>query len=102
MTRLYFQKDAFHSSLCYVMLCYIVLFYRFIGLCVYNVVIMCIVGVTVTLALPERDDIRYAFQAACIMFCAYSSLCMLFVPKVNIPKAGPTLGAVKPSWELFS
>ncbi|KAK2163462.1 hypothetical protein LSH36_79g07008 [Paralvinella palmiformis] len=56
---------------------------RFIGLCVYNVVIMCIVGVTVTLALPERDDIRYAFQAACIMFCAYSSLCMLFVPKIR-------------------
>lgn len=56
---------------------------RFIGMCVYNVVIMCAVGVTVTLALPERNDIRYAFQAACIMFCAYSSLFVLFVPKIR-------------------
>ena len=62
---------------------------RYIGFCVYNVVVMCMVGVSVSLALTDNETITYAFQAFCILFCTTTILCLLFIPKVRL------------SWRLY-
>ena len=52
-------------------------------MCVYNVVVMCMVGVTITLVIGGRANITYTFQAACIFFCTSTTLALIFIPKVS-------------------
>ena len=68
------------------MYCYhgIYVYYRYIGMCVYNVVVMCVMGVTVSLVLQSQITIAYVFSAVSIIFCATGALLLLYVPKVSV------------------
>ena len=48
----------------------------------YNTVVMCTVGVTVSMAVKGSASTIYAFQSICILFCATVTLLLIFVPKV--------------------
>ena len=54
-----------------------------IGMCLYNVVILGGVGLTLTLLLEEREVLRYGVMSGCLILGATLTQLMLFVPKVN-------------------
>ncbi|ELT89459.1 hypothetical protein CAPTEDRAFT_22458, partial [Capitella teleta] len=56
---------------------------KFIGMCVYNVVVLCVVGITVSLVMRDKQTVTYAFQASCMILCATTTLSLLFLPKVS-------------------
>ena len=57
---------------------------KYIGFCIYNVIIMCAFGVPLTHALPiEETTMNFVLPTAMIMFCTTMCLCILFIPKVN-------------------
>ncbi|ELT94338.1 hypothetical protein CAPTEDRAFT_192959 [Capitella teleta] len=57
---------------------------KFVGMCVYNVVVLCVVGITVSLVMKDKQTVTYAFQASCMFLCASTTLSLLFIPKVCI------------------
>ena len=56
---------------------------RLIGICVYNTVVMCAVGVTVSFVMKGNATVTYAFQAVCVVFCSTITLPLIFVSKVG-------------------
>ena len=58
-------------------------YFRLIGICVYNTVVMCTVGVTVSMAIKGSATVTYVFQVVCVLFCASGTLLLIFVPKVR-------------------
>ena len=56
---------------------------RLIGICVYNTVVMCAVGVTVSFVMKGNATVTYAFQAVCVLFCSTITILLIFVPKVG-------------------
>ncbi|EDO38317.1 predicted protein [Nematostella vectensis] len=59
----------------------------FSGMAVYNVFIVCIIGVPVTMLLNEdMYEASFIITTLCIMSCTTLTICLVFVPKVpNIP-----------------
>ncbi|XP_030763636.1 gamma-aminobutyric acid type B receptor subunit 2 isoform X2 [Sitophilus oryzae] len=55
---------------------------RYVGFSVYNVVIMCILGVAVALALVDHQDEMFLLISSFIIFCTTITLCLVFVPKM--------------------
>ncbi|XP_060533297.1 gamma-aminobutyric acid type B receptor subunit 2 isoform X2 [Cylas formicarius] len=55
---------------------------RYVGFSVYNVVIMCILGAAVALALVDHQDEMFLLISSFIMFCTTITLCLVFVPKM--------------------
>ena len=56
---------------------------RYVGLSVYNVVILSVVGVPATLLIERAQNVTFALTAMVILFCITVTLCLVFVPKVN-------------------
>ena len=56
---------------------------KYIGLSIYNVVVLCIVGVLMTLFVNNQIDVSYALIASFIVFCTLLMSCLVFVPKVD-------------------
>ena len=56
---------------------------RYVGLSVYNVVILSVVGVPATLLIERAQNVTFALTATVILFCITVTLCLVFVPKVN-------------------
>lgn len=55
-----------------------------IGMAVYNVVIVCIVGTPiVSFVQAKQFDVSFVITAACILFSTTSTLCIVFVPKFS-------------------
>ena len=59
-----------------------IVFLRLIGICVYNTVVMCLVGVTVSMVIKGSATVTYAFQVVCVLFCSTVTLLLIFIPKV--------------------
>ena len=58
---------------------------KYIGFCIYNVIIICAFGVPLTHVLPtEETTLNFVLLSALVMFCTTMCLCILFVPKVTI------------------
>ena len=58
---------------------------KYIGFCIYNVVIVCIFGVPLTHVLPiEQTTLNFVLLSALVMFCTTMCLCILFIPKVIV------------------
>lgn len=57
---------------------------KHIGLSVYNVLIMCIMGAAIALVLADRRDAVFILISVFIIFCTTATLCLVFVPKVRI------------------
>lgn len=78
---------------------------KYIGMSVYNVVIMCVIGAALSFVLREQQDAAFVIISIFIMFCSTTTLCLVFVPKVRLvrPQSIHTSGcAYMPFLFLFS
>ena len=57
---------------------------RFIGMSVYNVVLLCAVGVPVSFFTSSHPTVSFSLICAVILFCTTLTLGILFVPKVML------------------
>lgn len=59
---------------------------KFIGMAVYNVAAISAIGVMCTYALSAADSFEgsYTVVCLCIILCTTVTLCLVFVPKVQI------------------
>lgn len=55
---------------------------KHIGLSVYNVTMMCIMGGSIALIISDRKDAVFILISVFIIFCTTTTLCLVFVPKV--------------------
>lgn len=55
---------------------------KYIGMSVYNVFILCIIGAPISLAMREKPDASFSIVSICIIVCTSITLCLVFIPKV--------------------
>ncbi|GAU88441.1 hypothetical protein RvY_01140-2 [Ramazzottius varieornatus] len=55
---------------------------RFVGMSIYNVVVLCIITAPVTMIINKQHNAKFVFVALSIMFCCFLSMGLIFVPKV--------------------
>ncbi|XP_070566247.1 gamma-aminobutyric acid type B receptor subunit 2-like isoform X2 [Ptychodera flava] len=55
---------------------------KYIGMCVYNVVVMCIVGVALSFIIQNNPNAAFGILSLFILFCTTVTLCLVFVPKL--------------------
>ena len=56
---------------------------RYVGMSVYNVVILSVVGVPAALMIEHAQDASFALTAFFVIFSTTVTLCLVFVPKVR-------------------
>lgn len=56
---------------------------RYVGMSIYNVVVLCLITAPVTMVIASQQDASYAFVALAIVFCCFLSMALIFVPKVS-------------------
>lgn len=56
---------------------------KHVGLSVYNVVIMCVMGAAIALVLSDQKDAVFILISIFIIFCTTATLILVFVPKVR-------------------
>ena len=56
---------------------------KYVGMSVYNVVIMCIMGAAISFVLSDKQDASFIIISVFIIFCTTGTLCLVFVPKVR-------------------
>lgn len=76
---------------------------KYIGMSVYNVVIMCVIGAALSFVLREQQDAAFVIISIFIMFCSTTTLCLVFVPKVRLvrPQSIHTSGCAYKPFSLF-
>lgn len=57
---------------------------KYIGMSVYNVVIMCSIGAGLSFVLRDQQDAAFVIISIFIIFCSTATLCLVFVPKVSV------------------
>ncbi|KYN10637.1 Gamma-aminobutyric acid type B receptor subunit 2 [Trachymyrmex cornetzi] len=55
---------------------------KYVGMSVYNVVIMCVTGAAISFVLTDKQDAMFIMLAVFIIFCSTATLCLVFIPKV--------------------
>lgn len=55
---------------------------RYVGMSVYNVVILSVIGVPAALMIEHAQNTTFALTAVFILFCTTVTLCLVFIPKV--------------------
>ncbi|XP_043269950.1 gamma-aminobutyric acid type B receptor subunit 2 isoform X2 [Venturia canescens] len=55
---------------------------KYVGMSVYNVVIMCIMGAAISFVLADKQDTMFIMLSIFIIFCSTATLCLVFVPKL--------------------
>ena len=66
---------------------------KYIGMSVYNVVIMCICGGAVTFIIRDQPTQSFLILSAFIMFATSATLCLVFMPKVSDSYVGALVNA---------
>jgi gamma-aminobutyric acid type B receptor len=56
---------------------------KYVGMSVYNVVIMCVMGAAISFVLSDQQDVSFLIISIFILFCTTGTLCLVFVPKVS-------------------
>lgn len=56
---------------------------RYVGMSIYNVVVLCLVTAPVTMVISSQQDASFVFVSLAIIFCSFLSMALIFVPKVN-------------------
>ena len=56
----------------------------FIGISLYNVVILCLIGVPVALMMKDEVDACYTLISIFIFFATTLTICLVFIPKVKV------------------
>ncbi|MBN3305671.1 gamma-aminobutyric acid type B receptor subunit 2 [Amia ocellicauda] len=62
---------------------------KYIGMSVYNVGIMCIIGAAVSFLTRDQPNIQFCIVALVIIFCSTITLCLVFVPKLITLRTNP-------------
>ncbi|XP_041431135.1 gamma-aminobutyric acid type B receptor subunit 1 isoform X4 [Xenopus laevis] len=57
--------------------------HRAVGMAIYNVAVLCLITAPVTMILSSQQDASFAFSSLAIVFSAYITLVVLFVPKMR-------------------
>ncbi|KAL1433867.1 hypothetical protein MTO96_012203 [Rhipicephalus appendiculatus] len=57
---------------------------KYVGMSVYNVVIMCTIGAAISFVLRDQQDAAFIIISVFIIFCSTTTLCLVFVPKVRL------------------
>ncbi|CAH1785979.1 unnamed protein product [Owenia fusiformis] len=55
---------------------------KYIGMSVYNVVIMCVSGAAISFIINDQQDAAFIILSLFIIFCTTITLCLVFVPKL--------------------
>ncbi|KYM82550.1 Gamma-aminobutyric acid type B receptor subunit 1 [Atta colombica] len=55
---------------------------RYVGMSIYNIVVLCFITVPVVMVISSQQDASYAFSALATIFCCFLSMALIFVPKV--------------------
>ncbi|XP_048507202.1 gamma-aminobutyric acid type B receptor subunit 2 isoform X2 [Athalia rosae] len=55
---------------------------KYVGMSVYNVVIMCVTGAAISFVLADKQNAMFVILAVFIIFCSTATLCLVFVPKL--------------------
>ncbi|XP_038069217.1 uncharacterized protein LOC119738403 [Patiria miniata] len=55
---------------------------KLIGVSVYNVIILCLIGVAVSVVISTNPEALFAFVSCIILFCTSITLIVVFVPKI--------------------
>ncbi|XP_011298633.1 gamma-aminobutyric acid type B receptor subunit 2 [Fopius arisanus] len=55
---------------------------KYVGMSVYNVVIMCVTGAAISFVLADKQDTMFIMLSIFIIFCSTGTLCLVFVPKL--------------------
>lgn len=56
---------------------------RYVGMSIYNVVVLCLITAPVTLVIASQQDAAFAFVSLAIVFCCFLSMALIFIPKVS-------------------
>ena len=56
---------------------------KYVGMSVYNVFIMCVLGAAISFVLNEDQNASFIIISVFIIFCTTGTLCLVFVPKVR-------------------
>ncbi|XP_032683094.1 gamma-aminobutyric acid type B receptor subunit 2 isoform X2 [Odontomachus brunneus] len=59
---------------------------KYVGMSVYNVVIMCVTGAAISFVLTDKQDAMFIMLAVFIIFCSTTTLCLVFIPKVRFTR----------------
>ena len=57
---------------------------KYVGMAIYNVAVMCVLGVAVSFVLQDELNASFILIAIFIIFCTTTTLCLVFVPKVKL------------------
>jgi len=55
---------------------------RYVGMAIYNVVVLCLITAPVSLVISSQADASFAFVTAALVFCCFLSMALIFLPKV--------------------
>ncbi|KAL1138797.1 hypothetical protein AAG570_008859, partial [Ranatra chinensis] len=55
---------------------------RYVGMSIYNVVVLCLITAPVTMVISSQQDASFAFVSLALIFCCFLSMALIFVPKV--------------------
>ncbi|CAH1249663.1 GABBR2 [Branchiostoma lanceolatum] len=55
---------------------------KYIGMSVYNVVIMCVIGAGISFVIKDRQNEAFVLTSLFIILCTTITLCLVFVPKL--------------------
>ena len=57
---------------------------QYVGMCIYNVMIMCVLGVAISAVLTHHPNTEFVLISVFIVFATTLTLCLVFVPKVSL------------------
>ncbi|XP_072048784.1 gamma-aminobutyric acid type B receptor subunit 2-like [Amphiura filiformis] len=70
---------------------------KLIGISVYNVIVLCTIGVSVSFVINNNPSILYIFTSCVLLFCTTITLIIVFVPKIisvyKYPDGPPTINS---------
>lgn len=55
---------------------------RYVGMSIYNVVVLCLITAPVSLVISSQADASFAFVTTALVFCCFLSMALIFLPKV--------------------
>lgn len=57
---------------------------QYIGMCIYNIAVLSLLGVVLAFALTDQVDLSYIFTCCIIIFGTTSTQLIIFIPKVGL------------------
>lgn len=64
---------------------------KYVGMSVYNVVLMCVAGAAISFVLSDQQDASFIIISVFILFCSTATLFLVFIPKVSVFRAPSVL-----------